>query len=69
MKRWKLSNWLLLAFFSMFVIAVIFVGYALQHPELSFPIPLETTWAIYKTYIAAMLLLLSGAIIAKIAKK
>lgn len=35
----------------MVIIAIVFIGYALGHPEESFPWPLEITYIIYIVYL------------------
>jgi len=43
---------------AMFIIGVIFVVYALFHPEAGFPIPLWLTYFLYSIYMIIMLIFL-----------
>ncbi len=44
----------------MLSVAVIFVIYALNHPEAGFNIPLNLTYGLYTAYILAMVIFLIG---------
>lgn len=53
----------------MFVAAILYVAYAINHPMLSLPISLEHTYLIYKGYAVIMILMFVAAIVFKIKKK
>lgn len=39
----------------MVLIAIVFIGYTLGHPEESFPWPIEITYIIYMTYLGLII--------------
>ena len=53
----------------MLILGLLFVAFALQHPEMSFPWPLEITRAFYVTYSSAIILFFLLAFLEFIQKK
>lgn len=70
MKNYKrISDILLRIAIILLVVAVVFVGYAVSHPEQSSPINLTATYIVYAIYMIAILICFGGAIVYRIKQK
>ena len=70
LKLIKIKNISMLIGVSMFMVSVVYVLYAITHPEADLPFSwsYETTWVIYRTYVAVMIVALVTGVMIELIK-